>query len=690
MAHFFDARLARPALVVLALALGWYDAPAALAALDPVDALQKELQQQPEGDLEEKETKELGAAHKKRLEKLAKALVRVGDLRRALLLSGFSSPDPPGRRPEITEIQLELARVRREVRAGLAERLVAGLRRILKKNDRATTLAALALIGDVASQESGVLHEEGGLHDSDEVNTLRPLADDLVKLLATEKKETAVRAGAVLALCKLLPGNKVGREVLTKALAARAVGERRAAAAGLGSWARLSRLANTSVKQKVALAQEVVNLAGRGLADKDTRVRRGCLEAIRQAASLLEGLVVWPEGEPPRMASPRELAKKRKEAAAVWKALAPLARALNKQIPTLIPALKDADPAVCLAAHQALEAVVNARQRSRQYAAAAPPAPRGEKGGPDFKDLFDAAPRAVPQLTATLGRKSVRLRLAAIYVLETLGTEAASAADALVKALADRNAFVRWGAVRALGKMAPHGATRAVPGLARLLDDDSRDVRVTAVVALERYGPAAKGAVKELAAVVKGSEDPLRLLAIGALVAIGKEARSAEPALVAALSAKGNRVRAAAARALARLGARSKATRAALLEALDDPEPAVREGASAALLGEEPVPGPDPGPGGLTAEQQKTWSDYLATLSPAARKKAKAEMAKAASPEDKRKLVAEVKPLTEAELKKWADYLKTLTDPKDKKDAEDEWKKAKTPAEKRKLLKEIG
>jgi hypothetical protein len=44
------------------------------------------------------------------------------------------------------------------------------------------------------------------------------------------------------------------------------------------------------------------------------------------------------------------------------------------------------------------------------------------------------------------------------------------------------------------------------------------------------------------------------------------------------------------------------------------------------------------------------------------------------------------KPLTKEELKQWADYLKTLTDPKERKLAEADWKKARTNADKRELL----
>jgi uncharacterized caspase-like protein len=113
---------------------------------------------------------------------------------------------------------------------------------------------------------------------------------------------------------------------------------------------------------------------------------------------------------------------------------------------------------------------------------------------------------------------------------------------------------------------------------------------------------------------------------------------------------------------------------------------------------------PSRGRAGLTSEERKTWADYLGKLNPKARKTAEGLFARSSTAK-KKKLIAEAKKaleeakpagkprpgsaLTAAELKKWADFLKKLTDPKDRKVAEEVWNKAKTPTEKRRLLEDI-
>jgi HEAT repeat protein len=192
----------------------------------------------------------------------------------------------------------------------------------------------------------------------------------------------------------------------------------------------------------------------------------------------------------------------------------------------------------------------------------------------------------------SLGHEDVRVRLGAIYVLEALETAAAPAVGAVVKVTTDKNPFIRWGAARVLGRMAPREPAAVVPAgvvpaLAKLLKDDNRDVFVTALAALERYGPNAKDAVPALGEVVKNDgEAGLRLAAIRALLAVGTDARRASDELRDALAAPDTPVRAAAARALGRLGATEPATKEALRKALADPDASVREAASEALLRE--------------------------------------------------------------------------------------------------------
>jgi HEAT repeat protein len=135
--------------------------------------------------------------------------------------------------------------------------------------------------------------------------------------------------------------------------------------------------------------------------------------------------------------------------------------------------------------------------------------------------------------------------------------------------------------------MAPGQSRDAVPALAKALADKSADVRLTAAVALRRFGPTAKEAVAALAAAVK-RDDGARLEALKTLAVVGAEAGPAakESAVAAAvaLADPDPEVRVAAAHALAHVGPADEDSRKALRKALDDPDDAVRGAAAAALL----------------------------------------------------------------------------------------------------------
>jgi HEAT repeat protein len=574
----YVVRLALPAAL---LGVGVATALSAEAP-DPVAELREELRRPvPE------EPRAL-RAYEARLLACAKRVVRPGDLCAALMLgewrAGGGGPRVPPGRGGPPEVQLK-------VRKEMAGRFQEALRQLLRKGDRVRRLAALTLVGELADAESAGAAEEGPEEGGGAPgSTTAPLAPDLVGLLGSEK-DAAVRVGAVKALCKLRPEPEVLTPPLRKALGAKAVSERRAAAEGLGGLLTARPREAHAWAWVLQAGPRLVPLAGRGLKDEDAVVRRRCLGAIRQAARGLEQGIPQPSGwgRAWGLPDPGEKgaeAAHRQFAAEVWDRLAPLARSLNGQTPAVTRCLKDPDLSVCLAAHGALETIVTARHRLLQLAASLPRPRKGEKGAVDFKDALDKGADAVPQLVGSLGHKEVRVRLASLYVLETLGAAAAPAADGLARALSDKDPFVRWGAARALANMAPHGAASAVPALAKVLDDDSRDVRVTAAVALRRYGGSAGPAVGALADVVRRGDAQMRVLAIRALEAVGKGARPAVPALVKALSTEETAVRAAAARALGRLGAADRSARAALLKALDDPDADVRRAAGGALLGD--------------------------------------------------------------------------------------------------------
>src|SRR5581483_10740838 len=74
----------------------------------------------------------------------------------------------------------------------------------------------------------------------------------------------------------------------------------------------------------------------------------------------------------------------------------------------------------------------------------------GAAGEEPLRELLVAA---VPALAAGIKDPEWQARQSSINVLETLGPDAAPAANALAQALADPDRFVRWAAARALGRL---------------------------------------------------------------------------------------------------------------------------------------------------------------------------------------------------------------------------------------------
>jgi HEAT repeat protein len=335
--------------------------------------------------------------------------------------------------------------------------------------------------------------------------------------------------------------------------------------------------------ETVVVGTLLLPAATTGLGHPDTRGRRSCLEAIRLAARTVTERI--PDGRQYQANDmpPEILAQLKREQAALVTAFQPLTLELQGACKPLSATLDADSPGVFEAACGALEEIAEVRQRLA-----------GMVGGVGAKaaDELTAALRdsgVVAKLARKLSHQEVTTQLAAVYILETLQAEAAPAAKEVADALADKNPYVRWGAARTAGRMAPAGAAQTVRGLAKLLTDEHEDVRLTAAAALARYGPAAKDAVPALAQAVKKGEADERRLAIAALLAIGAGAVRDKKDLVGAAlrdALKDNEVevRLSAVRAFGRLDPTGKENVEALRAALNDTNPDVRRAASEALL----------------------------------------------------------------------------------------------------------
>jgi HEAT repeat protein len=599
-------------LAIAALTLAWQAAAAAEpAAADPVEALRQALRQ----DRDAVGTRDALGFRDKTLTKYAERVRTLSDLGHALMLREwrYENLDP------------NVSGVDQKVWRELAERFVKQAKDAVESSSPEEARPAVTVIAEMAT-----MAQTDGIRPGDLEERLASLTPSLAKL--TESSDPELRTTAVRALGTLGPKAKDALKALEHTLKTDGVPQRRAAAQALINLIRLAAqgeregtiyqgagglvppvggaatppglgrpgpmnqaVIETHNVRLIDMSKEILPVATVALADADAEVRRRGAEAVRQAAlNFLDSILLPvsldfpPPDRPLTQDESQRIKDYRAEVGHERQLLEPLAQALTDQVPALGKAVDDDNLRVSSAAGEALESLAAGRRKLARRVSTLPVLP-GEDAVPRRTDpLGERLKAAVPSLAKRLSTaQEPGARLVPLYALEALEADAAPAAPQVVKALDDKDPFVRWAAVRALGVMGLKGepAEKAVAGLAPRLTDDSGDVRTSAAVALQRYGPAAAGAAAALAAVVKGDDPEMRLLAVLALEAVGPPAgKEAGAALVQALKADESLVRAAAARALGHVGPLDRSAREALRTALDDPDGEVRRAAAASLL----------------------------------------------------------------------------------------------------------
>lgn len=190
------------------------------------------------------------------------------------------------------------------------------------------------------------------------------------------------------------------------------------------------------------------------------------------------------------------------------------------------------------------------------------------------------------------------VRYALLDALERIGWEPDSYIRTFVRLLSHPDEIAQARAAWALGRVGP-GATAAVPDLTSVAADTGRlvDPRWSAVVALERLGPASRPALPTLLALLDEPDPDMREAIARALGAISDE-HPVVSALIVALDDPDQLVRESAAIGLGSVGPSAAAAGPALRSRCADGWPAVAAAARDALrrIGEE-VPqtlsGPD-------------------------------------------------------------------------------------------------
>jgi HEAT repeat protein len=549
-------------MALLAL-LGW---TTALRAAPPVEQLRQALCD-PDRDPVRRES---------RLRQCLPSLVNLDDLRAALALREWGDTDADEQR----------AVVDRAVRRILVLRFEQAARQFLWQGDRAVRRAVIDLLADMGITVRAAQGTSG---------LARELAPDLARLV--EQGPPELRTPAARALGFINADADVAGPALRRLLETGNDAERKAAAWAIDHWLHLvSQLALRRPNLGNATATEadwarvgctLLPLIGHGLRDSQPEVRRQCAAGISQVASTLDELL--PEPGPTGESQIRS----REEVAT---SLRPVVGALKEQMPVLTLALADVDSEVRVRARQALHDLAGAQARwlclaKRNPGSAESPGASGLQSVAYHPDkpaasapLAQGSEGTLQALLVGVDDRNVTVRRATLEALEALGPAAALAMPSLLKALGDPDPFVRWTAARTLGKVSPARADVAVPALARLLQDVDFDLRLAALAALERYGPAAASIVPRLIDSLGAADAEERVAVVRVLGSVGPEAKTAVVPIAARLRDQDERVRRAAAQVLGLLGSNAVGAREALLRALDDPDPDVRQAVAEALV----------------------------------------------------------------------------------------------------------
>jgi HEAT repeat protein len=185
-------------------------------------------------------------------------------------------------------------------------------------------------------------------------------------------------------------------------------------------------------------------------------------------------------------------------------------------------------------------------------------------------------------LVATVGRSWLFFQKRQQFAQAPKHDPVEFAVATLQAALADDSTAVRIQAVTALGRIGP-AAAAAGPRLIALLNESDETVRCHAATALGEVHGAPQTTTAALVQMLKDSSAPVKISATRALGAMGKDAAPAVPALVPLLQDSDESVRTAAAEAIAQVGPLDQAATDALVLGLNSADNVVRAQTAEAL-----------------------------------------------------------------------------------------------------------
>jgi HEAT repeat protein len=495
-------------------------------------------------------------------------LKTLGDFRRALVLQDWRDLYRDGVWARSDQMQ----------RDWVGKRFAEAVREVLSRGDEGQRVAIAGMLGAM-----GVETSVGEMV----ATVLRGLAPDLVRQVRTGG--SVVRRAAARALGRMHPEPSVALPPLLDLLTGASAPERQAAAEAVRDLAEgigqrpqsgLSPLGLlTAVGEGLATARAIVPVAARGLRDKSAEVRRPCAGALGLAATQLGSFLdlTATAGRLPLDPASRRLAEaKLADARALLETLA-------EQVPVLTQTLADDDPGVRALASRVLETLIQARLRWEMLAVK----PAG--GDPARAGLR----AALPVLVQVMADADPSVRRRVMDVLELVGARP-STLPVLLRALTDRDRFVRWGAVRTLATLERPVASEVLAALVPLLNDVDADIRVSVTRTLglltEGEGRAAspRGELQAMASPLlrslRNRDARVRAGVIRILPNLGPAGDPAIPSLEVALRDSSREVRLAAVQALGAFGPAARSALDALRRSYLDPDDAVREATRDAML----------------------------------------------------------------------------------------------------------
>lgn len=408
---------------------------------------------------------ETSDAREQRLIKSIDGLQNIREKREAFLLSEWRDQQP----------DLPASVADRKVRASLGDKIASEYHAVLQSQDQQKILLLLERLPDLSRQaEDSVLVAK----------LVQELAPDVTRLAKSGPVET--RRVALVSLARIHADADLMLPLLTELIRDPIPEIRLASAESIDTLLRLqlpgslARGTNHPVHlRREALskhAAKLIPVALFSLKDNQSQVRILSSDTLRLTASLFSSMISDP-GQSLAGIDPSEI---RRLMQTEWAELDPLLQVWKTHLPALSSGLVDRNSQVRLNCQRTLDELAGIRiKRLRQ----------GEALGVDFPDvLADPIRQTLPTLVEALRDPDIRVRRAAIDVLEGLGTLASPASREITTHLDDADPFVRWACLRALGAMGPDALKSAEPKIRAMVQDPDPDVRKSVETCMRRLG----------------------------------------------------------------------------------------------------------------------------------------------------------------------------------------------------------